>query len=405
MLGGLLGGSLGAMAGPAALAEQLRAKRKRLLLLFLSGGASQLETWDPKPGTKTGGPYRAIPTSIPGVHISELLPHTAKIAHRLAIVRSVNTKIGDHFLGHYVLQSGRTVPGYPVLGSVAAKLLEQPGDLLPGYVSLRRKEPQAYTDVGDAGFLGPRYEAIKVLDAVPPANLVRLPAVTESTAAARDRLRREADARFLRGRDPGPVDAYGTSFRQAAALMQRRDIFDLDREPARDRERYGSHPFGKHCLLARRLLESGVSCVKVTHHDWDGHVENFHWHEVRCGEFDRTFATLVEDFAERGLLADTLIVIMGEMGRTPKINHVGGRDHWGHSWSVAMTGCGIKPGVVYGKTNADGTQVADGEVNAGHLFHTYLRALGLNPKERHEVGGQRLPIGDPAFGPIQEVLA
>lgn len=405
----MLAAALGVMGtgipGQPLLADGSKVSRKRLLVLFLSGGASQFETWDPKPGTKTGGPFRAISTSLPGVQIGELLPHTAGIMHRLAVVRSVNTRIADHFFGHYALQSGRRVPGYPVLGSAAARLLEQPGDVLPGYVALRRDGPKAFTDVGDAGFLGPKYEAVKIINGQPPANLVRPEAVNESTELARDAVRRRSDERFLRGREARSINAYGNSFEQAAVLMKRRDIFDLDKEPARDRERYGNHDFGQHCLLARRLLENGINCVKVVHHDWDAHEENFHWHQQRCSEFDATFTTLIEDFADRGLLEDTLIVVTGEMGRTPRINNRAGRDHWGNAWSVAMAGCGIQQGVVHGKTNADGTSVVDGEVDLGHLFHTWLTALGLDPTGHYEAGGGENQIGTPAASAIQELLS
>ena len=147
-----------------------------------------------------------------------------------------------------------------------------------------------------------------------------------------------------------------------------------------------------------------MSCVKVTHHDWDAHEENFHWHQQRCAEFDRLFATLVQDFAARGLLEDTLIVVSGEMGRTPRINHRAGRDHWGTAWSLAMTGCGVKPGVVLGKTNDEGTEVVEDEVNTGDLFHTYLTALGLDSAGQYQINGQSNPIADPASAPITQVL-
>jgi uncharacterized protein (DUF1501 family) len=156
--------------------------------------------------------------------------------------------------------------------------------------------------------------------------------------------------------------------------------------------------------LARRLLESGINCVKVVHHDWDAHEENFHWHQQRCSEFDGTFATLIEDFADRGLLDDTLIVVTGEMGRTPRINNRAGRDHWGKAWSVAMAGCGIKQGVVHGKTSEDGTSVVDGEVDLGHLFHTWLTALDLDPTATYDFGGGKNQIGTPAASAIQELL-
>lgn len=379
--------------------------RRQLLLLFLSGGASQLELWDPKPGVKTGGPYRAISTSIPGVHVGELLPYTSRIMHRLTVVRSVNSNIADHDHGHYALQAGRAVRGYPVIGSAVARLMERPGDPLPGYVSLRRDSPKAYTDTGDAGFLGPKYEGVRVVNCKPPENLVALDGFRPEQFAARDLARRATDERFLRGRSVGAIESYRTTFQQAESLMRRREIFDLEREAASDRERYGRHDFGQNCLLARRLLEAGVSCVRVTHFDWDAHQDNFYWHQVRCGEFDRTFVTLLDDLAERGRLDHTLVVAIGEMGRTPQINNLGGRDHWGRAWSFAMAGCGVKPGVVYGSTNDLGTEVKEGQVGIADLFHTFLTALGLDSREKYLIDGQTNPVADPAGKPIAALLA
>jgi hypothetical protein len=405
----LLAGSAAAL-GCGALAYPVRAEsaatpRKQLLFLFLSGGASQLETWDPKPGTPTGGPYRAIPTSLPGVHIGELLPHCAKNMHRLSVIRSVNSNIADHFQGHYALQSGRIAPGYPVLGSAVAKLLERPDDILPGYVTIRRDGPKAYTDIGNAGFLGAKYEGVRIYNNRPPENLVQPAGVTPGLTEAVDRVRQAADQRFQHGRNPQPIRSYSTTFDQAQALMQRREIFDLSKESPADHERYGSHDFGQHCLLARRLLQSGVTCVRVNHFDWDAHQDNFYWHQVRCAEFDRTFVTLLDDLEERGMLEHTLVVISGEMGRTPKINNLGGRDHWGRAWSVALAGCGIKPGIVHGSTDEQGTEVKDDQVKLGDLFHTYLQALGINSRGMYEIGGQTNPIADPAAKPIEAVLA
>jgi len=407
---GLLQSSLGGAVGLTVAGEGLAAapavpSPRKLLLLFLSGGASQLETFDPKPDSKYGGPFRPIASSVPGVQVGELLPHTARILNRLAVIRSVNTGERSHFRGHYLLQSGRKVPGYPVLGSVMARLLERPGDELPGYVTLRRQNPQAYTDVGDAGFLGPRYEGVMLIDGKPPANIVRPKSLDVASEKKRDHIRRLTNRKFLERRIPGAIQAYADSYQKAAALMRRRDVFDLEQETAADRQRYGEHHFGRNCLLARRLLESGVHCVKVAHHDWDAHFENFHWQRQRCLEFDRTFATLMDDFRDRGLLEETLVVIVGEMGRTPRINYYGGRDHWGDAWSMAFAGCGIRPGVVLGKTNALGTEVVDGAVDAGDLFHTILAAMGLDSTGNHQVGGRDNPIADPASSVIKEVLS
>jgi hypothetical protein len=399
-----LAGAAGAAAfAPSAVAASPH--RKQLLVLFLSGGASQLETWDPKPGTKHGGPFRAINTSLDGVRIGELLPRTAKIMHRLAVVRSVNSNLPDHEKGHYAIQAGRLAPGYPVLGSAVAKLLEQPGDVLPGYITLRRAGPKAYTDTGDAGFLGAKYEGVRVIDGLPPENLIVPAGINAAALQSRDAVRRAADERFVRGRAKDPINGYSTTFDQAQALMQRREIFDLKAESPKDIERYGRHDFGQNCMLARRLLEAGVPCVRVVHFDWDAHQDNFYWHQIRCAEFDRTFVTLLDDLEQRGMLEHTLVVVTGEMGRTPQINNLGGRDHWGRAWSVAMAGCGIKQGIVHGATNDLGTEVKDHEVGIGDLFHTYLTALGIDSSEDYNLNGQTNPIADPAAKPIKAVLA
>ena len=405
----LFTGAAGSLAASSisneVFAKPVKPKKKQLLLLFLSGGASQFETWDPKPGTKTGGPFRAISTSIPGVKISELLPQTSKIMHRLTVVRSVNSNIPDHFLGHYALQSGRSVPGYPVLGSAVAKLLEQPDDLLPGYISIRRDGPKAYTDVGDAGFLGAKYEGVRIVNNQSPENLIAPLSVKPEITNLVDRVRMATDQRFKMGRNSNPIASYGTTYNQADALMKRREIFDISKESQSDHERYGKHDFGQNCLLAKRLLQSGVTCVKVTHFDWDAHQDNFYWHQIRCAEFDRTLVTLLDDLSEKGMLENTLVVITGEMGRTPQINNLGGRDHWGRAWSMVMAGCGVKSGIVYGSTNELGTEVKENPVKLGDLFHTYLRALGIDSSLDYNIDGQTNPIADPAAKPIDLLLA
>jgi uncharacterized protein (DUF1501 family) len=187
--------------------------------------------------------------------------------------------------------------------------------------------------------------------------------------------------------------------------MKRREIFDISKESQSDHERYGKHDFGQNCLLAKRLLQSGVTCVKVTHFDWDAHQDNFYWHQIRCAEFDRTLVTLLDDLSEKGMLENTLVVITGEMGRTPQINNLGGRDHWGRAWSMVMAGCGVKPGLVYGSTNELGTEVKDNPVKLGDLFHTYLRALGIDSSLDYNIDGQTNPIADPAAKPIDLLLA
>lgn len=395
---------LGMLASPAAAAE-LKKQQKRVLLVWLHGGVSQLETWDPKPGTDTGGPFRAIETSARGVRISELLPHTAKHMHRMALIRGINTKQDDHGKGAIIMHTGRPPePGmeYPHLGSVMAKLLASHQSPLPGYIHVTPRGAGGFGKT-DSAFLGPKYASVTLGDGKPPANLLRPDGMTEASDEKRNAFRQSLDRRF--GRKTAETEAYAESYEQAAQLMRQTQLFDITKEPAAQRERYGSHDFGRHCLLARRLLDNGITFVKVTHSNYDTHYENFDFHIEQMGEFDRTFATLMTDLVDRGMLDSTLVIVMSEFGRTPKINRNYGRDHWSRAWSIAVAGCGIKGGSVAGKTNANGTAVTDRQVHGGHLFHTYFRALKLKPDKNHYHQGRPIPMADPKAEAIQEVLA
>ena len=410
-LGGMLGGA-GAMAvgfggvNRQSLAKRLESKQQRVVVVFLAGGVSQLETWDPKPGTDTGGPFLTIPTSVPGTHICELLPHTAKQIHRLALVRSVNTRENSHGKGKYLMETGRRqepARAYPHLGSVSARMLAPAAGALPGYIQITPKGKGGRGD--NAAYLGAKYNSTVLVDGQPPKDIVRPADLPVDADERRNAFRRLASERFLSRRRTAATEAYTYSFEQAAKLMERKDAFDVTLESAKDQERYGDHDFGRHCLLARRLLEQGVTFVQVSHTNYDTHHENFNFHIEQLGEFDSPFATLVGDLADRGLLESTLIVVMSEFGRTPKINSRYGRDHWGTAWSVALGGAGIQPGAVIGKTNANGTQVAEREVDHSHLFHTYLQAVGLDSTEPIDVDGRPIPLADPAAAPIKELLA
>ncbi len=388
-------------------AEALKKAQKRVLLIFLHGGVSQLETWDPKPGTDTGGPFQAIPTSVPGTHICELLPHTAKQMHRIALVRGINTAEDNHSKGAYLMQTGRReepAMEWPHFGSVAAKILNKTDNGLPGYIHITPRGESGFNKQ-EAAFLGPKYASVVLSDGKPPANLLRPDALTEEADQQRNELRAKLDKRFTEGRRTAETEAYLQSYEQAAQLMQRRELFDVTKESPKDLERYGTHDFGRHCLLARRLLDNGVTFVKVTHSNYDTHYENFDFHIEQLGEFDLTFATLLDDLSQRGMLESTLVVVMAEFGRTPRINRNYGRDHWSRAWSVALAGCGVKGGAVVGKTNANGTAVTDAEVNHTHLFHTYFKALGLNPNKNHYVNDRPIPMADPKGSAIQEILA
>jgi len=395
---------LGTLTSPAAAAE-LKKQQKRVLLVWLAGGVSQLETWDPKPGADTGGPFRSIETSTPGIRICELLPHTAKQMHRMALVRGINTMQDDHGKGAIFMHTGRQPePGmeYPHLGSVMAKLLAPTDCPLPGYIHITPKGEGGFGKT-DSAFLGPKYASVTLGDGKPPANLLRPDGITEESDQKRNAFRHSLDQRF--GRKTAETEAYAESYEQAAQLMRQTHLFDTAKEPEKQRERYGNHDFGRHCLLARRLLENGVTFVKVSHSNYDTHHENFDFHIEQLGEFDRTFATLLTDIADRGMLDSTLVIVMSEFGRTPKINRNYGRDHWSRAWSVALAGCGIKGGTVVGKTNDNGTAVTDRQVHGGHLFHTYMRALKLNSDKNHYHQGRPIPMADPKVEAIKEVLA
>lgn len=410
---GTLAGAAGA-AGAATMGlprvlqaamPELDASQKHILVFWMAGGLSQLESWDPKPKTDTGGPFRAIPTSVPGTHISELLPYTAKQMHHLAIVRSVNTKENDHGKGAYCMTTGRRqepVADYPHLGAVGAKMLAPESSPLPGHIHIATGGGGGTAN--NAAFLGPKYASITLGGGGPPQNTARPDNLTEASDRQRAAFRMQVNDHFARRRRTAESDAFTSSFAQAQQLMERRDVFDVTKEPAGDLERYGAHDFGRHCLLARRLLEHGVSCVQVVHSNYDTHHENFDFHIEQLGEFDRPFATLIEDLVQRGLWKNTLLVVMSEFGRTPQINKYYGRDHWGTAWSVALGGCGIQAGAVIGKTNANGTEVADRQVDHSHLFHTYLRAVGVDSTAKFDAGGRSIPMADPAAGPIQELL-
>lgn len=404
-MGASLASGFSRFVRPAS-ASQLERAEKQVLVIWLAGGSSQLETWDPKPGTSTGGPFRAIETSVPGVRICELLPRTARQMHRLALVRGINTNENDHGKGQYMMHTGRPeMPGvvYPHLGSVAARYLAPSTQPLPGYIHIT----PGGGGVGgsEAAFLGPKYGPLYLGNGQAPANTTREGAVTDAADAARQAFRRRHNDRFAGRRRTAETEAYTTTYEQALQLMERRDVFDVTKEPARDQERYGSHDFGRHCLLARRLLDANATFVQVSHSNYDTHNENFAFHLEQLGEFDQGFSNLIDDLAASGRLQHTLVVVMSEFGRTPNINYLYGRDHWGTAWSIAMGGCGIVPGAVVGKTNEKGTEVVDRQVGAGHLFHTYLRAVGLNPEDDFEVDGKPIQLADPTARAIRELLA
>lgn len=397
-------GGLGVFSKPA-IANQLKSDQKRIVVINMHGGLSQLESWDPKPGTTTGGPFRAIPTSVPGIHISELLPETAKQMHHLCLVRGVSTAEDDHAKGAYLMATGRRqtpAADYPQIGPVAAKTLAPEDSSLPGYILIT---PGGGGGRGvESAYLGPKYSSVQLGNGNPPRNTTLPEALAENSDLARQDLRRHINERFLNRRRTAVTEAFTYSYEQAQQLMRQRDVFDVSKEPTVDVDRYGSHDFGRHCLLARRLLEKGITFVQLSHSNYDTHNENFNFHIEQLAEFDRSFACFVNDIAERGMLDSTLIVVMSEFGRTPGINHFYGRDHWSAAWSICMGGARTPRGHAYGKTNADGTAVEDGKCDHGELFHTYLEAVGVDSTGNFDIAGRPMPIADPAVSSISGLL-
>ena len=401
---GMIG--LGAMES-AALAGAIRERQKQVLFVWLDGGISQLESWDPKPGTPFGGPFRAIPTSVPGISVSELLPRCATQMHRLAVVRSLCTKDNSHSAGVARIQRGdpkNRGAVYPFLGSAVARLLGPGESGLPPHVWIKPGNggfmPQ------DAGFLGPQYGAVAFGDGKPPENLLLHPSVLGPDNDARNALRRRADLRYARRRGKASTEASGFVFDMAEQLRRRMDLFDPSTFPARDVDRYGPSDLGRHLLMARRMLEAGVTFVKVTSYGWDTHGDNFNGHLSLVPKFDRAFAALLQDLDAVGLLDQVLVIAMSEFGRTPRINGHVGRDHWPEAWSLAMAGCGVRPGQVVGATDAKGTAVATEELDIGHMFHTWFRALGIDPvTTEYDNHGQPLPIAHEGCHAVEPLLS
>ena len=398
-------GGLGGLLQPVV-GEELKKREKQVLFVWLDGGISQLESWDPKPNTQFGGPYRAIPTSVPGVHISELLPHTAQQLHHLSIVRSVHTQDNSHSAGVGRINRGdpknRGVV-YPYLGSAVAKLLGPTSSGLPPYCWVKPYSGGFKT--ADAGFLPAKYGALAFGDAQPPDNLLLHESLTPEENEVRNDLRKQFNQQFATGRRRELVDANSYVYDVADTLMQRLDLFDESKVPERDRQRYGEHALGRHMLMGRRLIEAGVRFVKVNSYHWDSHGDNFNACESLIPQFDQPFAALLEDLHERDLLDNVLVIAMSEFGRTPRINSHVGRDHWPEAWSVVMGGAGVRRGHVVGKTNPLGTFVDSEEYDIGHLFHTWFRALDV-PEElmEYDNNGQPLPVAHDDCGPIQELL-
>lgn len=410
MLGSLAGGAAGlglsGLLHPVC-AEELAKNDRQVLLIWLDGGMSQLESWDPKPNTQFGGPFRAIPTSVPGVHVSELMPRIAKLMHHLAVVRSMKTEDPNHSSGVPKIMRGhpknRGVT-YPYFGSAIAKLLGPTASGLPPYVWVKPGSGGFISK--HAGFLGAKYGALALGDGKPPENLIRPDSISAEADEARQELREKFNRRYAQQHRRAFNEANSYVYDVAQTLMKHVDLFDENNLSERDKQRYGQHDLGRHTLLARRLIEAGVRFVQVTSYGWDTHGDNFNAHASRVPKVDQSFSALLEDLVDRNLMDRVLVIMMAEFGRTPRVNGSVGRDHWPNAWSMAMSGCGIQPGALVGETLPDGTDVKTKPYDIGAMFHTWYTALGLNTHHTEFMNGtQPLPIAHDDMDCVKELLA
>lgn len=397
-----------------AFGQSMRQQAKRCIMLWLCGAPSQFETWDPKPRTRTSGPFCSIPTCLPGIHVSELMPKCATILDKMAIIRSMSTKPSEHFEGIDMLTRGHAPrPPFqrPILGSVLAQQLGHLDSSVPQFVLLdpcpEGNEFKSFKAGNWAGWLGAEYAPVRAGGTYGIANIQRPEDIEAIDHADRLALRRYLGRKFENETKSSAAASYNAIFERVDGLMSCAPLFDLNALSEVDRQKYGPGAFGLHVLQARHLIENGCASVMVANGmPWDCHVLNHELYQMLVPELDRVIYHLITDLQERGLLDSTLVIMMGEFGRTPWLNEARGRDHYPNAWSLALAGCGIRPGVVYGATDPEGFTVSENPVDQGRLFATIFSALGIDPHQAYD-----LPDDFPEFRrvenqsePVREVL-
>jgi len=355
-------------------AESLRKEGRAMILLWMRGGPSQFETLDPKPRTENGGPTEAIETSVPGIRIADNFPRLAQVMDDVAIIRSMTNKEGSHPRATYQMHTGYLPAGsvkHPAFGSCVAQQLGDPQSELPSFVSVGRTQ--------GAGFLGTDYEPFVVANpSQPPANVSLM--TTTRRFARRTSLLENLETQFAHAGAQQLVESHRAVYGKSARLVLSPDVraFDIADESAEIRDRYGDSDFGRGCLLARRLVERGVTFVEVKSGNWDTHRNNFEQCASNAAAVDPATAALISDLKDRGMLDRTLVVWMGEFGRTPKINGRNGRDHYPRVFSAAMAGGSIKGGQVYGASTANGTAIDHSPVTVQDLFKTICSSMEVD---------------------------
>jgi hypothetical protein len=398
-----LSGWLDVLAGRAAATGT---KTKSCILLWMDGGPSHKDTFDLKPGTRDAGDFKPIPTSVPGIEISEHFPRFAKLMEHAAIVRSMTTAEGAHGRARYYLHTGYKEGSggvvHPSLGAIVSSELGKTDFALPNFVAVGGR---SY----GAGFLGARHQPLIVTD--PTRGVENLkPLADPAHFEGRIGLLEEMEQAFYRDYKAGVSVDHQTTYQRAVTLMKSKEAraFDLSLETEQSKAAYGNSKFGESCLLARRLVETGVPFVEVNLGGWDTHQDNFDRVQRLSQQVDPAMSALISDLKQRGLLETTLVVWMGEFGRTPKINARGakpGRDHYPRAWSLVLAGGGIKGGQVIGKTDKEGASVVERPVSALDFLATVCKVLGIDPEKQNQTPiGRPIRIVDKGHKVIQELL-
>ena len=367
-------------------AEELRKQGRSMILLWMAGGPSQFETFDPKPNTSSAGDKSVIQTSVSGIEISEDWKNTAKVMSDIALIRSMTNKEGNHQRATYQMHTGYVPSGsvkHPSLGSNIAREIGNRELDIPSIVSVGATT--------GAGFLGVDYEPFNVNN---PGNIPNNVAATVPDRRFEKRLGLlgRLDTEFASRGGEVVVKNHSKIYNKASSLVlsPQTEVFDLSKEPDSLRQQYGESNFGKGCLLARRLVEAGSTFIEVRSNGWDNHFNISEVISPRSKEVDAGMAALITDLKQRGMLDRTLVVWMGEFGRTPKINARAGRDHYPRVFSAAVAGGGVKGGQVIGSSTDDGSAVKDRPVNVTDLFSSICHSLKVDPKKEN-----MSPLGRP----------
>jgi uncharacterized protein DUF1501 len=389
-------------------AAELRRQGLACILLWMPGGPSQLETFDPKPGHSNSGETKAIDTSVSGIRLADNLPHLAKVADRLAIVRSMTTKEGNHQRASYLLHTSYVPTAsihHPTMGSVVTHEFGEAACELPAFVRIGGGSA-GFANTSNGGYLGTEFDAFLVASADRPPENVALPTPPDRYQR---RLRLVGQLEALPGSnvEKGSVYDHGKLYEHTSrmVLSPQMQAFDLSKESEKTRDAYGKTQFGNSCLLARRLVEAGVTFVEAALPNWDTHFDNFSKTRTLCGQLDQPFAQLLVDLEQRGMLERTLVVWMGEFGRTPQISSRGGRDHFPRAFSVALAGAGIRGGQLIGATDAAGESIASHPISEKDLFQSIYKRLKIDAqKENMTAVGRPMRVVD-GGKPVPELVS